>query len=284
MPRGTLSSRLHHLVSQGMLKRLEYQAKPVRHEYRLTTKAADLYPGMLVMMRWGDKWLSEETGPPVTLQHKTCGSSCHAQVVCSSCNDEIEIFDVTYRAGPGAGFSNREPLHNMRRSSKPENFLRYRECSVARTMTIIGDRWTYLIMREAFFGVHRFHGVHQNLGVSTNILSDRLNRLLETGIFERRIYSKTPERSEYRFTQKGRELYGVMISFMRWGDKWLATKKGLPLVLHHTRCDNDFSPVVVCSHCGQKIEMHEMTYQLNSDPHFIPVKNLHVEQQTSSFA
>ena len=261
MPRGTLTTRLQHLVSQGMLERTAYQAKPTRFEYKLSRKAADLYPSMLVMMRWGDKWLSEKNEPPLLLKHKTCGHSCHAQVVCSECNDEIMISDVTYRPGPGAGFSNREPLHSMRRSSKPENFWKLRECSVARTMTVIGDRWTYLIMREAFFGAHRFHDVHNNLGISTNILSHRLNRLLNSGIFEQRVYSESPQRSEYRFTQKGRELYGIMISLMHWGDKWLASTKGPPLRLHHTTCDTDFSARIVCSHCKEKIEMHEMSYK-----------------------
>lgn len=279
MPRGTLTTRLQHLVSQGMLKREEYQSKPTRHEYKLTSKAADLYPGMLTMMRWGDSWLNDKNEPPLLLKHTKCGVSCHAEVVCSSCNDEIRIADVTYCPGPGAGFSDREPLHSMRRSSKPENFLKQRECSVARVMTIIGDRWTYLIMREAFFGVHRFHNVYHNLGISTNILTDRLNRLLDTGLFERRIYCKIPERSEYRFKKKGRELYGIMISLMHWGDKWLATKDGPPLILHHAKCDNDFTADVVCAHCKEKIEMREMSYHFNPDMRLNLAENCNSQQQ-----
>jgi len=261
MPRGTLSARLTHLCSNDMLRRHRYQTNPNRSEYRLTAKAADLYPSMLVLMRWGDRWHADSPGPPLLLRHNICAQQCHADVVCSKCREPTPIASVSYRPGPGAGFESVPLLPRMRRSSKPENFLRHRDCSVAKTMLIIGDRWTYLIMREAYFGEHRFHRVQRNLGISTNTLSNRLHRLCSERIFERRRYTLNPERFEYRFTEKGRELYAVMISLMRWGDRWLAGDGGAPLRLRHCECGHDFQALVVCSECRAPIQMGEISYK-----------------------
>ena len=276
MPRGTLSTRLTHLCSNDMLRRHRYQTNPNRSEYRLTAKAADLYPSMLVLMRWGDRWHADPLGPPLQLRHDVCTQRCHADVVCSKCREPVLITSVTYRPGPGAGFESVPPLPRMRRSSKPENFLRHRNCSVARTMQIIGDRWTYLIMRETYFGEHRFHRVQQNLGISTNTLSNRLHRLRSEGIFERRCYTLNPERFEYRFTEKGRELYVVMISLMRWGDRWLAGDAGAPLRLRHGKCGHEFLALVVCSECRAPIQMGEMSYEHRSGVH------VHEDQLTTA--
>jgi len=260
MPRGTLSARLKHLVAHTMLYRERYQGYPERFEYRLTLKAADLYPSMLVLMHWGDRWLAEQ-GPPLLLQHRRCAQYMHAVVVCGECRKPVSITDVGYRPGPGAGLVQTAPAKRMRRSSKPENFLKHRECSVARVMQIVGDRWTYLILREAFFGAHRFHEVQRNLGVSANILSNRLQRLLDYGVFDRSRYAVAPERFEYRFTGKGQQLYAGFISLMRWGDHWLAGETGAPLLLTHVTCGLEFEPLIVCSECRQPIEMRDMQYE-----------------------
>ena len=260
MPRGTLTARLKHLVAHAMLYRVRYRRYPERFEYRLTPKAADLYPSMLVLMHWGDRWLAER-GPPLRLQHRSCGQYMHAVVVCGGCREPVNITDVAYRPGPGAGVTRVAPAKRMRRSSKPENFLKHRQCCVARVMQIVRDRWTYLILREAFFGARRFHEVQRTLGVSANILTNRLQRLLDYGIFARRRYALAPERFEYRFTARGQQLHASFISLMRWGDRWLVGDTGAPLLLTHVACGLDFEPLTVCSECRQPIEMRDMKYE-----------------------
>ncbi len=261
MPRGTLVARLQHLVAEGLFHRVRYQRLPERYEYKLTEKGSDLYPSMLIMMRWGDEWLAGPEGRPLFLQHQTCRRFFDVEVVCSGCRGVIDIKDVSYRPGPGAGATDTASRQRMRRSSKPENFLRGRACSVARTMQIIGDRWTFLLLRDAYFGVHRFDHVRRNLGISTNILANRLQRLLAVEILERRRYAFGPERFEYRLTPKGRALYPGMISLLRWGDDWLAGDAGPPLLLHHKMCGRDFRPLVVCSQCHTEIDMRKISYQ-----------------------
>ena len=106
-------------------------------------------------------------------------------------------------------------------------------CSVGRAMEILGERWTMLIMREAFYGVRRFSDMQRNLGIARNILSTRLQTLVRAGILERRRYQAEPERFEYRLTRAGRDLYPAVIAIMRWGDEHLS-QAGAPVVLRHS--------------------------------------------------
>src|SRR5215211_2630900 len=95
-------------------------------------------------------------------------------------------------------------------------------CSIARTLEVVGERWTLLIVRDAFLGLRRFDQFQESLGIARNVLSDRLNRLVEAGIFERVRYSERPERFEYRLTAKGRELDVALTALRQWGDKHLS--------------------------------------------------------------
>jgi len=123
-------------------------------------------------------------------------------------------------------------------------------CSVARTLDVIGEWWTMLIMRDAFKGVTRFEDFHRNLGIARTVLSTRLDRLVEAGIFTRRPYSDHPPRSEYLLTEKGRDLFPVLVTLMQWGDRWTADDDGPPLRLVHEPCGHDTSPRLACEHCG----------------------------------
>jgi DNA-binding HxlR family transcriptional regulator len=97
-------------------------------------------------------------------------------------------------------------------------------CSIARSLEIVGERWTLLIIRDAFLGLRRFEQFQENLGIARNVLTDRLNRLVEEGILERVRYSERPERYEYRLTEKGRDLYVALAALRQWGDKHLSEK------------------------------------------------------------
>jgi DNA-binding HxlR family transcriptional regulator len=124
-------------------------------------------------------------------------------------------------------------------------------------MEILGERWTFLILRESFYGVRRFSDMQRNLGIARNILSTRLQTLVRAGILERRRYQEEPERFEYRLTAAGRDLYPAMVTLMRWGDEHLCDH-GAPVVLRHT-CGHAADPVLVCSHCGEALDPHDVT-------------------------
>ena len=124
-------------------------------------------------------------------------------------------------------------------------------CSIARTLEVVGEWWTMLIVRDAFLGVRRFEEFQRRLGIARNVLTVRLDRLVEEGIFERRRYQERPERYEYRLTEKGLDLYPVVVSLMRWGDRWSPASGGPSVVLVHD--GHDAHPVLACGQCGEEL-------------------------------
>lgn len=263
LPRNTLVKRLHKLTELGLLRKVAYSASAARFEYRLTEQGRDLYPTMLALLKFGDAWLDGGERLPLQLIHKRCGKRCSPVVACSACNQPVDPHEVQYRNGPGAGNQLRlAERTRSRRASDPHVLERGRPCSVARALQIIGDRWSFLLIREMFFGVRRFDEFQANLGIASNILTDRLQRLTEHGIIEKRQYQVRPDRYEYRFTAKGRDLYGSMIVMMHWGDKWLSRGKP-PLILRHRPCQHDFFARVVCSECGEELDPRQVEYALN---------------------
>lgn len=260
IPRQTLSTRLTMLTENQILV-VGTKTGERGNSYFLTERGKDLFSTMLSLMEFGDKWLTRGEAPPLKLFHTACGCECHPTTVCSECKEPVTAHDVSFRDGPGAGYSPYELKLKSRRSSDPALLERVRPCSVARSLQIIGDRWSFLILREGFFGVRRFDEMMEKLGIASNILTDRLTRLVENGVFRKERYGVNGDRFEYRFTEMGRDLYKPMIVMMRWGDRWLSDGKP-PLKLRHRQCKADFEPLVVCDHCGQEIAANETDYEL----------------------
>lgn len=126
-------------------------------------------------------------------------------------------------------------------------------CSIAKPLSVLGERWALLVIRDVSLGHRRFDAIQGSLGVATNVLSQRLATLTDEGILERRAYSEHPERFEYRLTEKGRELMPVLWALMRWGDKWTAGAAGPPLELVHDDCGEVTQMVPTCSACGEEL-------------------------------
>jgi DNA-binding HxlR family transcriptional regulator len=126
-------------------------------------------------------------------------------------------------------------------------------CSVARTLEAIGDRWTMLVIREAFFGTRRFDDYQRKLGVARNVLADRLARLVDEGILKRRRYQERPERFEYSLTKKGIDLWPVLVSLTKWGDRH-AAPNGPPILILHRGCGGEVNARFVCEKCGEPVD------------------------------
>lgn len=135
-------------------------------------------------------------------------------------------------------------------------------CSIARSLSVVGDRWTLLILREAFLRTRRFEEFQSHLGMTRHRLADRLQKLVEHGIFERVRYREHPPRYEYRLTEKGRDLYPVIASLVIWGDRWMAGDAGIPIELVHRQCGHAVTPRLVCPDCQQPIEARDMQARL----------------------
>jgi len=131
-------------------------------------------------------------------------------------------------------------------------------CSLEATASIIGDRQTLLVLRESFLRVRRFGELQRNTGLARNILADRLQALVGHGILDRREYQERPQRFEYRLTQKGLDLYPVLLGLMEWGAKYETGAEGTLVSLRHTACGHVGQPHLSCPGCGEPVTAREM--------------------------
>lgn len=265
LARNILTGRLQHLVAEGVLRRDQYSTRPSRFEYHLTHMGLDLYGSALLKLSWGDRWLAGRDGPPVKLIHAKCGSSLNPKLACDKCNEAVKLHLVRFSPGPGQRVTVRSLTgKGYRRPSSSDLFDTGFIDSVARTLKSVGDRWSWLILREVMYGVHRFDELTEQLGIARNILADRLANLVASGILVRNLYQTAPDRFEYMFTEKGAELQEPLLAMMVWGDRWLNKKSGPPMLLHHISCGRRMHPIVVCSSCGEKAEPWDVTFTLRT--------------------
>lgn len=131
-------------------------------------------------------------------------------------------------------------------------------CSVARALEVVGTRWTFLIVRDALLGKARFDSFLHGLSIARNVLTDRLNSLVQNGIFERVPYQDRPVRHEYHLTAKGRELTTVIISLMEWGDRHCAGEAGPPRIAVHADCGGRVRTHLVCTSCARPLASDEV--------------------------
>jgi DNA-binding HxlR family transcriptional regulator len=134
-------------------------------------------------------------------------------------------------------------------------------CSVRRTVNIIGDGWSFMILRECYFGVRRFQDFQEILSIPRGTLTARLNTLVSENILQKKSSDPSKKRLEYRLTKQGIDLYKVMIALMSYGDRWIEASPKQPLKLKHKTCNHESHPFVGCPHCRQEIIASEVTYR-----------------------
>jgi DNA-binding HxlR family transcriptional regulator len=130
-------------------------------------------------------------------------------------------------------------------------------CSVAQTLEVVGEWWTFLVVRDLFLGVHRFDDIQRRLGISRNVLTERLDHLVTHGVVERRPYQERPLRHEYVLTDKGRSLWPVLSALREWGDQW-AAPDGPPVEVVHRDCGGHPRVEHVCPVCGEVVRLGEV--------------------------
>lgn len=132
-------------------------------------------------------------------------------------------------------------------------------CSIARTLEVVGERWTLLVVRDLFLGLRRFDELQEELGIARNVLAARLDKLVGAGVVERRPYSVRPPRHEYVLTAKGRALWPTIHALMRWGDEHVPTPGGPPtVVVHRGECGGEVDARGVCAGCGALLGTREV--------------------------
>jgi DNA-binding HxlR family transcriptional regulator len=133
-------------------------------------------------------------------------------------------------------------------------------CAIARTGAMLGERWVFAVLRAAYFRARTFEDYLAATGIARNVLADRLRRLVEYGILEKRPYEQkgSRTRSEYRLTDAGLDLYPVIVAMMQWGNKHAGFDAGPPVLLRHRTCGEISEPLMVCSECGEEVHAREM--------------------------
>lgn len=137
-------------------------------------------------------------------------------------------------------------------------------CSIARTLDVIGEPWSPLILRDVKVGINRFDQIQADLGISRKVLTERLKWLVDCGVLERREYSARPPRYEYVLTSKGTDLFDMLMVMVRFGDRWLAGPEGPPVVYRHHACGEITTAELRCTHCGAP--MHADTIDVLPGP------------------
>ena len=134
------------------------------------------------------------------------------------------------------------------------------DCSIAQCLEVVGEWWSLLIIRDGFYGITRFDVFQQRLGISRNILQQRLQRLCDAGIFEKVPYCERPLRHDYRLTEKGRDLFPILMTLQQWGDRY-AAPAGRPVQVVHRACGSDAHAVLTCPTCGQPVGHDEVEHR-----------------------
>lgn len=252
MARSTLSSRLDDLVHNGLVERRRYQVKPQRDEYLLTDTGRDTDQIMLMIQRWDATWGGGEGEDSILpeLRH-TCDAPLKPYLICKACLQPVRARDIKYSPGPGAlpeGLPSRQ-----RRPRRRSGAVVTSDSLTAGE--VLGDRWMALVVATAFFGLRRFNAIQAALGIAPNVLARRLEQLVECGVFARHFYRDRPRRAQYILTEKGLDLYPIVIALMAWGDRWLSPEAGPPILLTHRECGNPLHPRTACSACGEIVKI-----------------------------
>ncbi len=135
-------------------------------------------------------------------------------------------------------------------------------CSVARSLAVVGDRWTLMIVRDLFLGSTQFEQLRRSLKISRTVLTDRLSLLESEGVVTKRPYQEKPTRYRYLLTPKGTDLYPIIMTLVNWGDKYYSGESGPPVLYRHRNCGHDFTPVLTCSECNEELNA------LDTEVHF----------------
>ena len=252
--RSLLTDRLGRLEIGGILERRPYQDRPPRHEYRLTAMGRDLYDSALMLLGWEMRWRFDPDSPSHRIVHAPCGRPLKPVLACKACGEAVKVRDVTLTPGPGAGLEPAPRARHSRRASHDDVGGPGLHPMLERGIDVLGDRWTAHVLAAAFYGVRRFKDFQAELKVASNILTDRLGRLVERGMLARVRYQERPERWEYRLTREGRDLFPLVAALMAWGDRWLAGDEGSPEILTHA-CGARLDPVVRCGACGGGVDV-----------------------------
>lgn len=252
--RSTLAARLAQLTGSRLLERGSATGRSGA-EYLVTPRGADFFGCLMAALRFGNRWYFD--GDIDMLPSANSGQRVLPVIRCEHCKAEVVATDVTAPRDQLLAL----PVVLVGRQRAPGFDLLERKgpSQIAATLGVMGDWWSGLVIRDSFFGTHRFDEYRRHLGISTNILSNRLARLVEFEILERRSYQVRPDRCEYHLTARGLDLYPVALAMNTWGDRWLSNGSP-PVTLTHRLCGHSLAAYVGSANDTARLERDALRF------------------------
>ena len=251
--RTTLTRRLGALLEADVLYKRCYSTTGNRFEYKLTEKGLGLFSSSLLAWQWELEWSEHaEEVLPISLFHNSCQHILTPTAVCKHCQQVLNANDVQWpdiknelkeQIGEINSFSKRR----VRSASKHGQ----EDLSLATVSDLIGDRWTLLLLISAFLGIKRYDDFLKSLKIASNILTMRLNMLIDVNILQRHEYQENPPRSEYHLTKKGKSLFPLVMTMRQWVIDYLP-QSDIQERLVHKNCGHALQVEVLCIDCHHK--------------------------------
>jgi DNA-binding HxlR family transcriptional regulator len=236
-----LSNRLRSLADDGLLERHVYETKPPRSEYLTTPRSRSLWPMLVSIWAWEQAWVPDHRDLLPRMHHTVCDEDFAAKVVCGSCGEAASDKDTVAQWGSSGSWERSIPGGVTRRRSTSSQAGLFPQ-----TMTVLGNRWAFAILVAAFVGVSRFSDFQSQLGAPPGSVADRLAIFVANGVL-------VAAGNRYRLTEKGRDLFPVLISALQWAQRWYPAPEGPAVELTHATCGRRFSAVMVCDQCTRPL-------------------------------
>ncbi len=245
-----LTARLARLVETDIMQRVKVDTRPPRNHYRLTPRGRQMWPILLTMWAWEQKWVNDPDEHLPEMRHVRCNSIFSPLLSCESCNEIAEARDVRGRFGPSGGWERSIPTAVTRRrkhsGSRPPELI-------TQTMAMIGNRWSTALLGAAFLGATRFGEFEQRMGAPPTIVAERLRTFRDIGVLTQTPNPQRPDWVTYHLTEKGRAFFPVLATVIEWAHRWFQAPEGPALRLTHTPCRRAFHPRLLCSECGDRL-------------------------------
>ncbi len=257
-----LSSRLARLTVDGLLVRIPYCRRPLRHAYHLTHMGLALFDVLALLVTWEQAWPGAEGLNDVAqIVHLGCrpahglaGDATTVRMHCAACKVPVSPRDISLRVSqtemakmPAKSTATRKTSQDT--AVKPGDA----KTPIPQGLAVLGDKWSIEVLVCAFFGLRQFGNFGKRLGISTNILTDRLERLVQEGLLHRTADDDTHRKGLYLLTPKGRGFYAILIAIQSWADEWIHHRVRSPVKLRHAPCQKPLQPLLVCMVCGQAV-------------------------------
>lgn len=262
LPSRLLSSRLSQLTDDGLLVRIPYSRRPLRHAYHLTHMGVALFDVLALLITWEQAW-PDNAGVNTVAQvvHVGCrgvpggtGRATTTRMHCVACGERVNAREISLRVSQTEMARMPAKSTATRRSSQDVSVRSAdRNAVLPQALAVLGDKWSIEVLVCAFFGLRQFGDFGARMGISTNILSDRLARLVEAGLFRRSADDEPMRKGLYLLTDKGQDFYAILIAIQSWADAWIDHRVRSPVKLRHRPCQKTLEPQLRCAACDQPI-------------------------------